>query len=186
MKLNKLINQILHENSNSTYSYGCVMLYFDFPQMEKIHSLIDSRDVYIELGDKTYGLEDEPHCTLLYGLHDEITVDDIKGVLDRYTFDTCKLYNSSLFKNENYDVLKFDVSGNNLHSANDSLKSFPHTSSYPQYNPHLTIGYLKRNRGDLYTNRLKRKELDEFWLTPSHVIYSQADGTRTQINIKIN
>lgn len=186
MKLNKIINQILNENSVSTYSYGCVMLYFNFPQMDEIHSLIDSRDVYIELGDKTYGLEDEPHCTLLYGLHDEVSVDDVRGVLDGYTFSTCKLHNPSLFQNEQYDVLKFEVKGDNLHEVNGELKSFPHTTSFPTYNPHMTIGYLKPKRGDLYVNRLKRKGFDEFWLAPTYAVYSQPGGTKTRINIRID
>jgi hypothetical protein len=65
----KLID-LLKEGSNQTYDYGCVMLYFDFPLMDKIHNVIDPKDIYYEEGDRSFGLEDEPHTTLLYGLHE--------------------------------------------------------------------------------------------------------------------
>ena len=43
-------------------SKGCAMLYFDFPDMEKIHDMIDDDDLYEEEG---FGLEEETHLTLL-------------------------------------------------------------------------------------------------------------------------
>ncbi len=178
------IREVLNQTPKPTYDYGCVMLYFSFPEMQEMHSLIDTRDVYTELGDMSYGLEDEPHCTLLYGLHDNVTLKDVQSILDKYTFSICKVHTASLFKNEQYDVLKLQVSGDNLHNVNSELKKFPHTTSYPVYNPHLTIGYLKPNRGNLYVNRLRQKGLDEFWLVPTYAVYTEPDGTKTNINIK--
>ena len=63
---------LISEASGNTYDYGCAMLYFDFPKMSEIHDQIDPSDIYEDDKDKTYGLEDEPHCTLLYGLHKEV------------------------------------------------------------------------------------------------------------------
>ena len=54
------------KDDDKTYSYGCAMLYFDFPKMDELHKSIDEDDIYSEDG---HGLETEPHCTLLYGLH---------------------------------------------------------------------------------------------------------------------
>jgi 2'-5' RNA ligase len=186
MKLdNSTLNTLLGENTTPAYEYGCVMLYFDFPQMSEIHSLIDERDVYTQIGDATHGLEKIPHCTLLYGLHYEVPLDGVREVLDEYLFYTCKVHNPSLFQTERYDVLKFDVCGANLYDVNDSLKEFPHTTAFSVYNPHMTIGYIKSGRGRLYENRLKRKGFDEFWLQPTHAVYSQPDGTKTMINITV-
>lgn len=61
------------------YEYGCVMLYFDFPSMFKIQDIINPKDIYEEEDDNTYGLEKHPHTTLLYGLHEGVTVKQIKG-----------------------------------------------------------------------------------------------------------
>lgn len=179
IKLKDLIN----ENSQSTYDYGCVMLYFDFPQMEKIHNLISPSDIYTEEGDKTFGLEDEPHTTLLYGLHDGVSDADIDKILSKHTYKVCKIHTPSLFENEKYDVLKFEVSGDNLHETNSELRKFPHTTSFPDYNPHLTIGYIKKGEGKKYVNMLNKSGLNEFQLIPQYGVYSKPNGGKTYIDI---
>lgn len=180
----KLLN-LLKEVSTQTYNYGCVMLYFDFPKMEQIHNLIAPSDIYTEDEDKSFGLEDEPHCTLLYGLHEEVTLEEIKGKLKGVTYPTCKAHNPSLFENEKYDVLKFDIEGENLHKINEKLKEFPFTSDYPNYHPHMTVGYLKPGRGKGYTKLIADKFKD-ILLSPKYVVYSQPNGTKTKIKIDEN
>lgn len=173
---------LLKENTQSKYNYGCVMLYFDFPKIKEIHNIIKKEDIYEEEGDKTFGLEDESHCTLLYGLHEEVTLDEVKQTLSKFTYYPCTIYNASIFENEKYDVLKFDVKGKNLHETNDALKKFPFTSDWPDYHPHMTIGYIQSGLGHKYVQKLKGLE---FELIPKNAIYSQPDGTKTNINIKV-
>jgi 2'-5' RNA ligase len=180
MKLLKLIKQIILEKKEDTYEYGCAMLYFNFPEINKIHDVINVDDLYEEEGDRTYGLENEPHTTLLFGLHQEVTLKEIKEILNKFTFETCLINNVSLFENEKYDVLKFDVKGKNLHNCNNLLKNLPHTNNFPNYHPHLTIGYLKPGIGKKYTNMLKEYE---FELQPQYAVYSSPDGTKTKIKI---
>lgn len=170
------------ENKKEKYKYGCVMLYFHFPEIEDIHSEIDPKDVYFEEGDKSYGLEDEPHTTLLYGLHEEVSIDDIKDVLKGFQFGICKIYNVSLFENEKYDVLKFDVKGKNLKECNSKLSELPHTTDFPDYHPHLTIAYISSGKGKKYTEMF---EDASFKLKPSHAIYSLPSGDKVKINIKV-
>ena len=165
-----------------TYDYGCVMIYFDFPTINKIHDSISPDDIYTEDGDGSFGIEDEPHTTLLYGLHKEVDTDTIKNILGDYEFDTCTISNASLFENEKFDVLKFDVSGVNLKEANNDLTIQPHTTDYPNFHPHLTIAYLKPGTGKKYTKIL---EGEKFELKPQYVIYSKPDGGKDKINIKV-
>jgi hypothetical protein len=171
---------LLKEGSGQTYDYGCVMLYFDFPQMYKIHDIIDPKDIYYEEGDRSFGLEDEPHTTLLYGLHEDVGVDDVKEVLNEFEFSPCTIHNASLFEND-YDVLKFDVKGENLHEANSALKQFPYTSNFPNYHPHMTIGYLKKGTGQKYTKMLNGVEYE---LIPNYAVYSMPDGSKHKIKLK--
>jgi 2'-5' RNA ligase len=180
------LSNLIKENSKLTYDYGCVMLYFSFPEINKIHDSINPSHIYTEDGDTTYGLEDEPHTTLLYGLHNEVTLEDVSDVLDNYTYYTCKIHNPSLFENEKYDVLKFDVDGDNLHQTNADLKQFPFTSNYPNYHPHLTIAYLKPGMGKKYVDMLNKAKANEFWLAPQYAVYSEVDGTKTKINIRVD
>jgi len=164
------------------HDYGCVMLHFNFPEMEKIQDMFNPDDIYEDETDNSFGLETEAHVTLLYGLHEGISIKNIKSILEKFSFGPCKITNVSLFENEKYDVLKYDVDGDNLSEANLQLKKFPHTSDFPDYHPHLTIAYLKPKKGNKYIKALKGIN---FTLTPLYATYSQSDGTKEKIDIKI-
>ena len=174
MKLMELLNE------NHKYEYGCVMLYFDFPDMKSLHKKIDVNDIHNP--DGSFGLETEPHTTLLFGLHPEVTDDHIKEVLSKHRFGSCQIRNASLFENTEYDVLKFDVSGEGLHECNSDLKKYPHTTSFPIYHPHMTIGYLKSGTGKKHTELFKNMM---FSLTPQYAVYSKPDGTKTKFKINL-
>ena len=173
---------LLKESTNRKYEYGCTMLYFDFPQINYIHKMIEPNHLYHEENDDSYGLESEPHTTLLFGTHDDVTIEDIKGVLNKYTFNTCRVHNPSLFQNEKYDVLKFDVHGSNLHDANSDLRGFPHTNNFPDYHPHLTVAYLKPGYGQRYVRKFGNME---YMLKPTCGVYSHPNGEKTSIDLNI-
>ena len=184
MKLRDLLpKDILNEVSTQEYSYGCAMLYFDFPEMANIHGIIKKEDIYTENEDKSFGLEDEPHCTLLYGLHKEITKNEITPIIENFSYGNCELQNASLFENEKYDVLKFDVSGKNLAETNEKLKELPYTSDFPDFHPHMTIAYLKPGMGKKYVNRLENVK---YAVAPKNIIFSPANGEKTEISINIS
>jgi 2'-5' RNA ligase len=180
-RMQKLAGIITEEKQ--TYDYGCAMLYFNFPEMNKIHDAINPNDVYTQEGDRSFGFETEPHCTLLYGLHEGVTTEDVEKVLDKYTYYTCKAHNASLFENPEYDVLKFDIKGDNLHETNADLQQYPFTSNFPDYHPHMTIAYLKPGSGKRYVQMLKGVEFD---LAPQYAVYSKPNGDKDKINIRID
>ena len=107
----KNFEDFVNENKKKDeYGYGCVMLYFKFPDLKEIQKTINKKDLYKK--GEGYGFEDEPHVTLLYGLHSEEIAD--KKVLDSVRdipYGKLKLHNISMFDNPDYDVLKFDVQG---------------------------------------------------------------------------
>ena len=175
--------------TEGTHQFGCVMIYFGFPtQIIKMQDTIRPDHLFTEDGNS--GMEMESHCTLLYGLHEEVTLEDVTKILDKFTFGDLKLYNPSLFENEKYDVLKYDVGypvrgGAFLHKANTELKKLPHTTSFPKYHPHSTIAYLKSGKGNHYKEFFQTKGDLEYVVKPTHIIYSLADGTQHRIEIQI-
>ena len=178
---------LLNEDKNHKYEYGCVMLYFTFPEMKYLHNMIDPKDIYTEEGDGSFGLEDEPHTTLLFGLHDTVSLDDVKEVLKKFTFGNLIAHQPSLFENKKFDVLKFDMKypnkGDNfLHRCNNVLKNYPFTSDFPDYHPHMTIGYIKSGKGNKYVRKIGQIE---YTLTPQYAVFSQPDGTKTKIEINV-
>lgn len=174
---------VKESSEKQTYDYGCSMIYFDFPKMNEIHSMIEEEDIYTEDGDRSYGLETEPHATLLYGLHsDEIEDEDVLSASTRPGIpDELKLHNASCFNNDKYDVLKFDVDNDHLHKINAELTKFPHTTDYPDYHPHSTIAYLKKGKGEKYTEKLK-----DAWysVNPSKIVYSKPSGDKIEKSLK--
>jgi len=175
-----MFEQFLQELGNSLneakgkFPYGCSMLFFDFPQMKIIHDEIEKDDIYDEEG---HGLEDEPHVTLLYGLHsDEIEDDKVLDISSK-GIKSIGLGNVSLFENDKYDVLKFDVEAPFLHDINKELSKLPHTTDYPDYHPHCTIAYLKPGTGKKYTKLFKGRIYEVF---PTKVVYSKPDGTKLE------
>jgi 2'-5' RNA ligase len=177
----KLVD-LLNENSTSKYNFGCVMMYLHFPKLKQIQDIIEPEEVYTEEGDKTYGLEDEPHVTLLYGLHEDVTINQVKEVIGQFDLEEkpffIKLHNVSCFNTPKYDVLKFDAEGDILHKLNEGLKALPFTNEFPDYHPHLTIGYLKQGAGKTYVQGFKSLKFEAL---PISIIYSQPDGTKTAI-----
>ncbi len=173
---------VKESDQQQTYDYGCSMIYFDFPKIEEIHSMIDEEDIYTEEGDRSYGLETEPHATLLYGLHSHDLEDDdvIDASVKNGIPKELKLHNASCFNNDKYDVLKFDVDSDHLHKINGELTKLPHTTDYPDYHPHTTIAYLKKGTGEKYTEKLK-----DSWYTvnPSKIVYSKPDGSKIEKSI---
>jgi len=186
LKKQRKLMGIFEDKKRRKNEYNCAMLYFDFPELKSIISEIDKDDVYTDPNDDSFGLEKEPHVTLLFGLHKEVTLDDVKRVIDNYTFSDLMAENISIFENKLYDVLKFDInyqtSGDTfLHKCNKELKEFPYTSDYPEYHPHLTIGYLKPGCGKKYLNKFDNKK---YILKPKKAVYSLIDGSQHNIKIK--
>lgn len=180
------IRELMMLNENKKFEYGCVMVYFSFPELTEIHKLINPEHVYHDPNDDSFGLEDTPHTTLLFGLHDNVSLEDVEGVLDNHTFYTCKVYEPSYFDSEKYDVLKFKVDEDTLYKVNKELAKFPHTTNFPDYNPHLTIAYLKKGYGEEYSNKISEQIDLPIWLAPQYCVYSQTNGKKLRINVSID
>lgn len=179
----KLIDKILQE-AKGTFKFGCVMMDFDFPEMKKFHERIEKKDIYEAEKDdpRTYGLEQESHITLLYGLHKEVTINDIDDKLKNISFpEIFSLTKVSIFENEKYDVLKFDVSDKNLIVANKALCELPYTNDFPEYHAHLTIGYLVKGKGKHYVDLFKNIKYE---IKPTVCRYS-SNGSDKKVKVKV-
>lgn len=139
------------------YDYGCVMVNGWPDGWNSVLSTIDRDDVYSS--EEHMGLSVDPHITVLYGLHEEVHPDLVGRICSaiREPIEV-KVSGVSIFDNEpDYDVLKYDVESKRLRSLNKVFSSFPHTNKHGEYDPHLTVGYLKRGRGEDYISKLQDK-----------------------------
>lgn len=185
-KIKEELRLRLLEKSGDKHDYGCVMIYFDITKTnwDKLQSMIDEEDVYTEEGDKSFGREDEPHVTILYGLHATNTDEDIEEIVDTLKAPELILKEISIFEKEKFDVLKFDIVGDSaekLSKMNAKFAKLPHTTSYPDYHPHSTIAYIKKGKGKKYCQTLKKDEI--IIVNPTNFVYSKADGTKNKYKI---
>ncbi len=138
---------------------------------------IPEEDIYSEKG---YGREDEPHVTVLYGLTTD-SADQAQKALANFGPIKFKLGETSIFKNDDYDVLKVDVISPDLRKANKALRDkVPFENDFPDYKPHVTIAYLKKGTGEKYAGQDPFKGLES---TSSEVLYSGKDRTKTPIDL---
>lgn len=128
------------------------------------------------------GREMEPHITVKYGLHDE-QPDATATVLKGESPIEAKLGKLSLFKNDNFDVVKLDVDSPDLHRLNGAIAELPHTDTYPDYTPHMTLAYVKPGRGAKYEGKhvhgLSGKSVPF-----THIVFSAKNRTKTRIPLR--
>ena len=154
--------------------YGVLMLGLECPCYKK-HVEIAPEDIYEEPG---FGIEKEPHITLLYGLHDdEVNPEEVIAEAQKHLKGDIKVKMTgiSLFENDvPYDVVKFDVEPGVLAEVNKAIKDkFPNTSTFPDYHPHVTIGYVKKGKGKKYIKELSEPIIS----TGTEIIYSHPDDS---------
>ena len=164
-------------NEGKKNEYGSAELLFNFPDMKIFHEKIEESDL---AGD---GIEENPHVTLIYGLHsDEIKENEIIDTCQSVKIGPMDLHNISLFENEDYDVLKFDVRSNFLHKINEKLTDFPHTTEYPDYHAHSTIAYLKSGKGKKYVEMFSSRAFEVY---PTHFVYNKSSGEKIRAGVSM-
>lgn len=155
------------------YKLGCVMVEVSVSNWNEITSTINKDDLY-EVEGENYGIQDNPHLTLLYPVESDIEYNEVKNILDGVISDNIiiSIKGIDIFENEKFDVVKFNVNCDEyLSKIHNILKSnIPNDDKYDVYSPHITIGYVKSGRGIKYIN----KEY-EFSLVVNKILYTNSD-----------
>lgn len=172
----KQFKLILEKTADQKYSSGCIMGYFNDAISDNIK--IDKKDLYNNDANE-FGLEVEPHVTVLYGTQDnDIKEDNVNNLLYLIPTFEIECTGISLFKKDEYEVVKFEIESDMLRKLNSLIQElFPYKSDYPDYKPHSTIAYVKPGEGEKYEEKFKetiKKKID-YW------IYSKADGKKIKI-----
>lgn len=182
------VRHYLLEGKGDKHDYGCVMLYFDIDKKvwKEFQDMISEEDIFKKEGDLSYGREDTPHVTILYGLHADIPDSTVKELIDEMEGPELKLRKISIFENDEFDVVKFDIIGESkkkLGKMNKMLAELPHTTDYPDYHPHSTIAYVKKGKGKKYIKTLTGD--DVISVEPHEIMYSKADGSDIKYKLKL-
>lgn len=174
-EFSKQFRKLNEKTEDQSYSSGCIMGYFD-SDLKKVS--VDKKDLYND-EENNYGLEIEPHVTVLYGLKDnEIEESDVVKLFSMIDGPVVSTEKISLFSNEKYDVVKWDVDSEELVLLNKMVTSmFPYKSDFPDYHAHVTIAYCQPGKGKTYEDKLKKPVTKKI----AYWVYSKADGKKIKI-----
>lgn len=185
MNLKQKLREELFKKSKRKYDYGCVMVYLnlDGDKWTDIQKMIEDKDIYNGEGDTegTFGRELDPHITILFGIHADVPDEDVEKYIEKIKTPEIELNKISIFENELFDVLKFDVKSDDLHELNKDFKKLPHTSDYPNYHPHTTICYLKKGLGKEYMKKMK--DVEPIQIDVDKIVYSKSDGSKKEYSL---
>lgn len=182
MDIKKLLRKALFEGKHKNHKneFGCVMvnLELDTTKWKNLLGLIDDKDLYIPENDKSFGKEKSPHITILFGLHADVSDEEIEKEVDKIKAPEFKLNKISIFKNDLFEVIKFDVESEDLVKLNKRFSKFPHTKTF-DYHPHCTIAYLKPDKASKYLEKLNTylDESNNLNAKSSEFLYSKVDGS---------
>lgn len=166
-------------NEAASHRYGCVMAYFTVSNWDEIVSYIDPDDIY-KADEKRFGIQNNPHITLLFGLHKDVTPEMVKDAIKGLNTNlNITIKGIGIFQNEEFDVVKFNIIlTDELKNINEALCQLPHTNDYDEYSPHVTIAYVKKGTGKKYI----KKDYTYTVKNVDKIIYSTASGEKIDLN----
>ena len=146
-----------HKNTNREYAF--LMVDYETPSFIKdLQKKIPSRELYTEENNEDYGLEKQSHVTLVPCLDNDIDIDKMKSYLKPINEYDIVLTDISKFECEKFDVLKCAVKSKALKDTNKEIvDKFETHSEYKDYNPHMTIAYMKKGMADKYLKKILDK-----------------------------
>jgi 2'-5' RNA ligase len=188
-KLSEIYQNLINEKKERPFEKGCLMAKLEVTDKTWNSYLkrIKKEDLYIKEGDSSYGLEDEPHVTILYGFDPKYCNAEINDYLDALSLEAFEIEITKVdyFNNEDFNVLKFSISSPKLSELNKKMKdNFDYENDYPDYKAHATIAYLNKDAhidsyiediaraSGLYTDSKPKLLVDE-------LVFSSKDGKST-------
>lgn len=179
----KTFKQFLTEKKE--YSYSSLQIELPDQLAKRIlhwgDDHISDEIVFTDPDDPSFGREDNPHITLLYGIH-ESSPAPVEKLLSNVKEFEILLGKMSLFTtNDSFDVLKIEVESKELHKLQKKVSSnVDNTETYPKYIPHVTIAYLKKKQGQKFVGST---EFNEASFLVKEVVFSSKSGEKTKMKI---
>lgn len=176
-------------SENTGHDYSCVMANIPNNIGSKVQTWgnenIPDDDIYEGTGDEAnqFGRENETHVTVLYGLHtNEAT--DVKELFKDQSSPKIKLGKVKHFSNEDkpYDVIVVEIDSPDLRKLNKLLTdNLEYTTEYQEYNPHMTIAYVKKGKAEQYDGQTI---LDGEEVESGDIVFSPAEGNKDIFKLK--
>ena len=121
-----------------------------------------------------YGLETETHVTVAACLDNNVDLSELKKHLKPLEFYKLMVTDVSVFKNNDFDVLKCSVSCDSLFETNEDIsKNFELHTEFKTYHPHITIAYMRKGTADRYIQNIIKEPV---FIYPKNFSFSWFEG----------
>lgn len=157
-----------------------LMVDYTLPEaIQQIQQQIDAEDLYINNDPESsisYGLELSPHLTLAPCLRNNTKLDNVKKFLQPLENYRLELTGLTVFENRQFDVLVCNVKRcNPLFETNSEISEHYKLKNQFKFNPHVTVAYLKKDKGKKYAELPFPNEVT---MEPKCFSYSHSEGER--------
>ena len=154
MKLKSLLTEI-------KYDYGCVMA--QMPQTISVSlfefgkQVISDDMLYFDPNSPgEFGREKEFHVTIKFGLTNSYTTEQIQEMLKGTKPFLVNILGMDIFPNERFDVIKFNIEGEELRRLRKIFDVLPNKDDYKEYHPHMTLAYVQPGLGARFQGKSTR------------------------------
>lgn len=140
--------------------YGCLMVNYPLELSKQImlwnNANIPDKIIYLaHRNDIDHGREHHVHTTVAYGFDQSVTMGIIKQMcyLPRLEVRLGKV--SAFTTDKKFDVIKVDIESENLVKIRTLIEEkvgLP-GNTHSVYNPHLTLAYVKKGKGDFVLDK---------------------------------
>lgn len=165
--------------NTTDYDYACLMMdVYPISLITKLQNQIDK----VDLGKD--GLETNQHITVVYGIDSCVGLSRILKFIPT-NIGNLKLGEISAFKNNDDDILKISIipSDELLKLRANLVSKLPVTLTYPNFEPHITLAYLKKGTADKYLDKFKNIDVSKETITLEKYNYSSGNMNETFIKL---
>lgn len=92
----------------------------------------------------SFGREHEVHVTVKFGLHEKYPSEELLRIIEETQPFEIDIGRCSLFENEIFDVVKFDIQSEGIRALNARISELANSDEHPDYTPHMTVAYVKK------------------------------------------
>ena len=144
-----IISNLLKEKRESSIDNGVLMAMVPKKYCSLLvnfgKKIISEKDLF-KINNE-FGREKECHVTILYGFTKDLNELEIRRIIEgTKPFNVTITGISKFTPPEEYEVVKFDIKSDTLIKLHEKCKKLPFESDFPDYHPHLTIAYVKKDK----------------------------------------
>lgn len=141
---------------------------------------VSESDLFIDNESLFYGREDEPHITIVYGMHAD-GPEEVAPIFEKHMPFTVTFGLIDSFNRMDFDVLIIRAYSKKLHELHhEVMEKTKTTSKFKYYEPHCTLAYVQKGK---CKDLMGVDEFEGVEIEVSKLIFSNKVGVKTDLRM---